>query len=169
MLGYVLDIGPEFFLMLVVEGDIHYDGFRAFRIRDVVKLEVLHRYHEFVERALRLRGEKRPRKPRVSLLSLPLLVRSAAKHFPLVTIHRERKDPNACWIGRVLSASKKKMELLKISPDAAWDAEPTKYRLSQVTRVDVGSRYEDALLQVAKADRRDRSRNSRARRRQAAR
>ena len=35
--------------------------------------------------------------------------------------------------------------LLEINPDASWDAEPREYRLRDITRVDFGGDYEDAL------------------------
>jgi hypothetical protein len=152
VLGYVLDVGPDFFLVLVVGDDIHYDGFQAFRQQDVTSVDVPHRSHDFVERALRLRREPRPNRPRIELKTLPLLLRSVARQFPLVTIHRERREPDVCWIGRAVSVSEHYVELLQITTNARWEGEPTKHRLSEITRVDVGCRYEDALYQVSQAD-----------------
>lgn len=37
------------------------------------------------------------------------------------------------------------MSLLEIGPDALWDDEPETYRLSEITRVDFGGAYEEAL------------------------
>ncbi len=98
-----------------------------------------------MEAALRKRGERRPRKPRVSVASIEDLLLSAGRAFPLVTIHREQVDPDVCWIGRVLGVNRGRVSLLKIDPDAKWEDAPTEYRLSEITRVDFGGDYEGAL------------------------
>jgi hypothetical protein len=40
------------------------------------------------------------------------------------------------------------MSLLEINPDATWDDTPSEYRLSEITRVNFGGDYEDALYLV---------------------
>ena len=37
------------------------------------------------------------------------------------------------------------LRLLEINPDASWDEKPTKWPLSEIRRVEVGSRYAEAL------------------------
>src|SRR5262249_49283390 len=98
--GYVLDIGPRFFLLALVSDRIWFDGFECFRLRDVRDIHP-DPYATFAEAALRKRGERMPRKPRVSVASIEELLLSANRAFPLVTIHREQVDPDVCWIGRV--------------------------------------------------------------------
>jgi hypothetical protein len=98
--GYVLDVGPLFFLLALVSDRIWYDGFECFRITDVRDLR-LDAYAPFAEAALRKRGERLPKKPRISVANIEDLLLSAGKAFPLVTIHREEVDPDVCWIGRV--------------------------------------------------------------------
>src|SRR5262245_44224069 len=99
--GYVLDIGPKFFLLALVSDGIWFDGFQCFRVRDVqgVKPDP---YANFAESALQKRRERMPKKPRVSLASIEELLLSASRVFPLVTVHREQVDPEVCWIGRIL-------------------------------------------------------------------
>ena len=67
------------------------------------------------------------------------------RSFPLVAIHRERVNPDVCWIGRVTGVDRGRVSLLKIDPDASWDAEPKEYRLNEITRVNFGGDYENAL------------------------
>jgi hypothetical protein len=83
--GYVLDIGPRFFLLALVSDRIRFDGFECFRLNDVSNVRA-DRYTTFVETALRRRGEHMPRKPRVSVASIEGLLLSANRAFPLVTI-----------------------------------------------------------------------------------
>jgi hypothetical protein len=70
-LGYVLDIGPRWFLMALVGGGLS----------DVRGLQVPHKYASFVEAALRKRRERLPKKPRVSVESVEELLLSANRPF----------------------------------------------------------------------------------------
>ncbi|HEU4395097.1 MAG TPA: hypothetical protein VFS92_05990, partial [Planctomycetota bacterium] len=140
----VLDVGPKFFLLAPVSDRIRFEGFECYRVADVRGLRP-DTNPAFVESALRKRGERLPRKPRVSLRRTDELLVSASRAFPLVTIHREEVDPDACWIGRVVGVRRGRMSLLEINPDASWDPQPTVYRLGEITQVDFGGGYEDAL------------------------
>ena len=143
--GYVLNIGPQFFLIALVSNGIRPNGFQCYRLSDIRKLRVPYRYARFHEAVLRKRGIRFPKKPPVVVSSLAELLLTANRAFPLVTIHREKVDAGACWIGRVVDLSKGRVTLLEIRPDASWDRELETYRLSEITRVDFGGDYEDAL------------------------
>ena len=143
--GYVLDVGPTLFIMLLVSDRIWLDGYECFRIGDVQTLEH-DPYASFAETALWLRREVRPEVSPVSVTSLADLLRSAADAFPLITIHTEQDDPDCCWIGQVLSVDQKKVQLQEIRPGATWVVGPREFRLNQITRVNFGGDYEDALF-----------------------
>jgi hypothetical protein len=143
--GYVLDIGPRFFLLGFVDDNIKFNGFQCLRLSDVRRLRVPDPYADFIVAALRKRGEIISKKPRVILNSLPELLRSANRLFPLLTIQRERAKPGTCEIGRVVGITKSHVSLLEIGPDAIWEEKPTEIALRDVTRVDFGGAYEDAL------------------------
>lgn len=108
-------------------------------------------YAQFVESALRKRGEIIPAKPPVALTSIEKLLESANRAFPLLTIHREEINPNVCHIGRVVGVGNGKVSLLEIGPDAKWDKQPTNYQLIEITRVNFGGDYEGALHLVGGA------------------
>ena len=94
---------------------------------------------------LKKRRERRPKKPRVGLANIEELLLSAGKAFPLVTIHREEVDPDVCWIGRVQGVNLGRVSLLEIGPDAVWEDKPEEYRIKEITRVNFGGDYENAL------------------------
>jgi hypothetical protein len=98
--GYVLTVGREFFLLALVSDHVRFNGFQALRMVDVRELRP-HPFATFVESALKKRREPTPRKPKVSVRSLRALLLSASKGFPLLTIHRERVDADACHVGRL--------------------------------------------------------------------
>ena len=142
--GYVLAVGPTFFLLALVSDRLWLDGFECFRIADVSS--VSHDpYSAFAETALRKRGERRPRKPKVKIETVEDLLLSASRAFPLVTIHLEKTSPDVCHIGRVLEIERGRLTLLEIKPNATWEDRPGVFRLSDITRVNFGGDYEDAL------------------------
>lgn len=122
--GYVLDVGPRFFLLLLLSDCIWFDGFEGFRISDVREFR-LDPHARFAETALKERGERKPRRPRIDLGSIEKLLITANRHFPLVTIHLERLDPEVCYIGRVVSIERGRVSLLEIQPGAIWDSPQT--------------------------------------------
>jgi hypothetical protein len=142
--GYVLDVGPKFFLLALVSDRIWFDGFECFRIGDVRGFRQ-DPHAGFAESALRKRRERLPQKPRVSVRSIEELLVSAGRLFPLVTVHREAIDPDVCCIGRILGVERGHVSLLEITPDATWEEKPRSFRLSEITRVNFGGDYETAL------------------------
>jgi hypothetical protein len=146
--GYVLDIGPQFFLIALVSDGLRPNGFQCYRLSDVRKLHVPDKFARFHEAVLKKRGMRFPKKPPVDVRTLAKLLLTANRAFPLVTIHREKAKGTACWIGRVVDLSKGRLTLLEIGPDASWDDELRTYRLSEITRVDFGGDYENALYLI---------------------
>ena len=143
--GYVLDVGPIFFLMLFVDGAARYNGFSCYRIRDVRNLEAPARYEAFTKKALRMLGERRPPRPRISVASVEALLKTAGRAFPLVTIHREKADNEVCYIGKVLQAANGRLTMLEIRPGAIWETSPRHYRINQITLIEFAGDYERAL------------------------
>jgi hypothetical protein len=146
--GYVLSVGPGFVMLAVVNDRIWFDGFECFRRPDVLEVEEPP-FAAFKEEALALRGERLPEPPAVSLVSIEELLVSAGAVFPLVTLHCEQTDPDACWIGKVGKVEDGEVSLLEVTPAADWDEEPTLYRTADITRVSFGADYENALWIVA--------------------
>ena len=141
--GYVLDVGPKFVLLATL-GEVRPDGFGCFRISDIRDLPS-DPYAAFAEAALKKTAHRRPRKPKVSVASIEELLVSANKLFPLVTIHREKVNPEVCWIGRVVKVERGRVALMEIGPDAKWDEKPTVYKVNEITCVEFGGYYEYVL------------------------
>ncbi|MDJ0848300.1 MAG: hypothetical protein QNK04_07990 [Myxococcota bacterium] len=147
-LAYIGGLGNELMLLLCISKEIHFDGFAVVRIADVTHLDAPHDHADFVAEALRRRGESVATAPAVSLLGMAAAVRTAGRIFPLVTLFREEADSDVCHIGKVVEVGDERVHLVEIDPDARWDEETTAYRVSEVTRVDFGGRYEEALVLV---------------------
>ena len=134
--------------LALVDDLLQYNGFMCIRMKDVIALEVPAKYELFVKAALRKRGERLPRKPHVSVAGLPELLMTSGYAFPLITIHRERVNPDVCHIGRLVELKDKRVLLREIGPDARWDEAPQSYAVREITRVDFGGKYEEALVLV---------------------
>lgn len=145
--GYVLAMGPEFFLFLLVSDRIRFDGFECFRLKDILSVQV-DPYAVFIEAALKRRGQRKPRKPRISLDSIEDLLRTAGSVFPLLAIHMEKKSPDVCYIGHVCKVAETRLSLQCITPMAEWEATPSHFPLARITRVNFAGDYENALYLV---------------------
>lgn len=147
--GYVEGIGKDFFVLGLIDKSIRFDGYNCFRLRDVTKCVSPAPHANFLQTALKKQKLKRPDFKAWELSSLSTLLESAAKRFPLLTIHLESDEAQVCYIGKLQTVSADQMTLLEVTPDGKWEARPRHYDLSHVTRVDFGSAYEEALSLVA--------------------
>ena len=146
--GYVLGATSDLLLLAVVGDDIRLNGFTVLRIPDLTDMKVPERSAGFVAKALELRGEN-PTVPEVDLSSIVTVIRSASEGFPLITVHCEVEDPNACYIGQVFDLDDDRLLLTSIDTNAEWDMdEPEEFDIEEITRIDFGGQYEDALYLV---------------------
>jgi hypothetical protein len=145
--GYIHGVGAKFVLVAIVNDRVWLEGFECFRIKDVRGIKP-DPYRKFIERALKLRGERKPKRPRIKMGSIGEIIVSASRLFPLVTIHQEETRPDVCWIGRVLGVDSGRVRMLDIEPGAVWASEPSSYRLAEITQVSFGADYEGALYLV---------------------
>ena len=145
--GYVLAVGRAYFLLALVNDRVWFDGFECFRIKDLNSIEV-DPYRIFAEAALRKRGAQFPKPPELNMDTTRTILESAGTLFPLITIHREEADPEVCHIGKVVATNRTQVALLELGPDAAWDKTAIAYSLREITRINFGGGYEEALFLV---------------------
>lgn len=146
--GYVVALGRQWCVLLVVGGSVVFDGYKTIRLKDVAALTAPAPYAALVEKVLRKRKLRRPASVELDPSSTAALLRSANASYPLVTVYREITDPDVCHIGRVISTSRTSVTLHEIGPAAIWDEELLSYPLTEITRIDFGGLYEDALWLV---------------------
>src|SRR5262245_44793069 len=149
--GFVVGIGREWVLLALLDPNIYLDGHTAVRIRDVAKVSRRGGPDTFVGRALAARGEWPPVAVDVNLDSVADLIRTASDAAPLVTLHVEEYDTTVCFIGRPVRFGKRSVRMQEITPEATWRAQPTRWAFADVTRVEFGGRYEQALTIVGGA------------------
>lgn len=151
--GVVLPVGDDLVLLHRLSDAIHLDGYCVLRTCDVTKVQQRPRYGSFYQRALRLRHEK-PRLPcDIDLSAIGCAIASAEDAFPLLTLHREVISPDTCSIGRRRTLTDNTIILRRLTPMAMWDGDSPRHRLSDVTLLESGGQYEDALARVARVRR----------------
>ncbi len=147
--GYVAAIGKDYFALSLIDKSIRFDGFNCFRFKDITTCIVPAPHADFLEAALKKRKDKRPKHEALDLSSLASLILSAAVQFPSLTVHFESEEVRVCHIGKPLTVGDDHMLMLEVTPDGTWETSPQLHDLSQITRVDFGGAYEEALLLVA--------------------
>ena len=147
--GYVIDVGREWFTLCYVADQIVFDGFQVVRFKDVSSVESPGPNATLVGRVLRLRQPVKPRDPGIDLGDIASVLRTASSAYPLITLHRDVADPDVCHIGAVERIEGGTVVLRLMSPDGAWEEEREPFRLQDITRVDFGGLYEEALSLVA--------------------
>ncbi len=143
--GFVMAVGDAWVLLAVFSPGIDLNGYVALRLSDVSKVKRRGRPDDFVGRALAARGEWPPAPVDVDLDTVAGLIKTAADVAPLVTLLVEEDDPAVCFIGRPVGFGDRSVRLLEITPQAEWEKRPTKWAFENITRVDFGGRYEEAL------------------------
>ncbi len=84
----------------------------------------------------------------IELSSIASLITSAAASFPLLTFHLEIRKPNDCYIGPVLKQTAQICVIDDLGPDAEWSG-ARRLRLADITRIEFGGGYEQALAMTA--------------------
>ena len=150
--GYIVSYSNELIALANLTEHVNFSGFEIIRIEDITHLDLPHPHGEFIEEALTLRGLAIPEPPEgMDLTSFKALLKSLAGSLPLVTLIREVDDADACYIGSIHTVDDIFVSIFEIDADAAFEHSPTRFLLREITRVDFGGLYEDALHQVATA------------------
>lgn len=156
LFGYVVGVGDDWLLMNLINGDdMRLNGYAAVRLRDIKKAR---RDTSFADRAVRLRGDRPAEQLDILLFDLPGLLSSADAHFSLINIQTEKKRPDECYIGRISRLTSKRLRLEEIDPKARWRY-TRRYRLKDITCVQFGSGYEEALWLVSESERQRRAKS----------
>lgn len=163
LLGFVLACGQTLTLLHLLEtSTFTLNGYTVIRNDDVTLYAVYDRPdYYFDSRVLRMKGIKPQPPPGIEISSLPDLLTSVNKSYPLFTIHREKINNEVCFIGRLAGMTPKTFTLFEIDPCAEWER-GHRYRFEDVTKVDFGGGYEEALAMAARADERKKRRKGAA-------
>jgi hypothetical protein len=145
--GVVLTLSDNWVLLHAFDTTaMAFGGYQLCRLVDVTEVE----WHgSFLGRAAERLGQSAVPLPEIDLSSLPAFFASIpAESFPLISVHQEKKYPDSCRIGKITKIGKRSITIHQIDPEAIWEASET-YRYAEITRVDFGGGYENALWMLA--------------------
>ncbi|MCB5160618.1 hypothetical protein [Marinomonas algarum] len=143
--GFVVDANEEMVLLQLVDESVRLNGYQILFLEDISDFAHPAPFNDFQKRVLALRGEEVD-DPEVELDDLAVLLIDISEEFGLVTLHREEVEPDSCEIGRVVRADAVTYELEEIGSDARWFDDTFEYDLYDITRIEFGGAYEEALL-----------------------
>lgn len=148
-MGYVVDASDDFVMLQLVDDRISLNGYSLLRISDITEIDIEVEHARFIEKALEIRKKTVKQPVLVDLTSITTMLKSIDQNFPLMTLHKETIDPDACWVGAIDSIGEKTVTLNEMSPDAKWNG-TKRINFDEITRIDFDGGYETALALVAK-------------------
>jgi len=148
-MGFVVGFSDDLILFHVLGTDtFRLNGYTAIRTEDVKDYRDFNKDKFWQNRAARHFKISPVRPVGISLSSVPALLASISKRYPLITIHPERTRPGICYIGPLLSMTEATFTIDNLNCNAEWTG-PRRLKFSDVTRVDFGGGYEEALAFTA--------------------
>lgn len=145
--GFVLDANEEMVMLQLVDDNVHLNGYQILFLEDISDLVHPAPFNDFQKKALELREEV-VEPPVIELKELGQLLLDITEEYGLITLHREELEADSCEIGRILKVDEVSFELEEIGSDARWFDDTYEYDLYDITRIEFGGSYEEALLLV---------------------
>ena len=148
-MGFIVGFSDELILFHVLGTDTFgLNGYSAIRTADVKDYRDFNKDEFWQNRATRHFKLSPVRPAGILLTSVPELLASLSKQYPLITIHPERTKPGICYIGPLLSMTEATFTIDDLDCNAEWTG-PRRLKFTDVTRVDFGGGYEEALAATA--------------------
>ncbi len=150
--GFVVGIGAKWMVLRLIDEAGAFDGYNAFRVRDIIKLKPDKTF------AVRAAAELPhwPPAPPVDPIDLDTtrgLLKSfgSASESSLIGIEKER-ERYAQWIGVFDEIIGKYVYLHEVHPNGKWHRQPLGYRIRSITSVAMGGLYRNALARYVDWD-----------------
>ena len=147
--GFVVGIGAKWVAIANLGSGIHLDGWCLLRIKDIQSVYFEPEPDCFEVKALQAREEWPPVAPPIDLDSSVGVITSTSAATVMLSVHVEFDRPDICWVGSITAVNQETFELLEVSTRASWNRGPRPVDFDDLTRVDFGAGYEEALSLVA--------------------
>jgi hypothetical protein len=144
--GFVVLVGERWALMARTSDGGFFNGFVAFRIRDVTRIK---KDRTFETEFAKTQPEWPPAYPHdIRLRTTADVIEGMSLGTMLMGLKKEN-ERSAIWIGKFDEIIKRWVYLLEVHPDATWYAAPLGYQLKAITSVEIGSHYLVGLTAIA--------------------
>lgn len=144
--GFVVAVGDEGALMAQSSDGGFFNGYVAFRVNDVKKIE---RVKTFETAFAKTQPEWPPVRPiGVDLNSTSGVLAGLGHDGALIGIQKDN-ERSAIWIGKLDEVRKRFVYLHEVRPDATWHPAPLGYKSKAITTVKVATHYLRGLAAIA--------------------
>ena len=143
--GFILALIDDWVVMHVVADGAYLDDVQMMRLRDIST--VIDGHNDYIDRALR--GLDRP-VARIELhndATVRDLLLAAADLHPLIAFSLGDEGEEQLMVGRLVAANRHRVRLRFLAPDGTWADEVDRWGYGQISSIQVGGRYLDALAQ----------------------
>jgi len=146
--GFVVGLGTKWIAVASLDEGKHPDGWELIRLKDIQKVRVS--ADRTVEiRVLQARHQWPLAAPPLLLNGTSALLRSTASCAELVSVHTEKYNSGAMWVGALVDVNGGHLQLEGLDPEACWDDEVFSFKLRDISRVQIADSYTAALALVA--------------------
>jgi hypothetical protein len=147
--GFVVGTGQKWVALQRLSDRIAFDGWQLIRVKDIQAVSIDPDPDCFEVRALKARSLWPPSAADLALDDVVSAVDAASAATGMVSVFDEFDRPDVCWIGGVASVDDSKLRLLEVNTRGGWARKPRTFDPADVTRIDFGGGYEEALRLVA--------------------
>lgn len=148
--GFVVATSETWVLLAYVSDRIWFDGWKAIRREDIQAVVRFPRKGSFVVKALKARGQWPPSAPgAVAIESTATLLEGAKSCGPMVAVSRDFERPDINYVGAVHAIHGGELSMLEVTTGGIWFKRPTLFDLDDITEINFGGGYEEALALVA--------------------
>lgn len=148
--GFVVGLSQDWVLLHRLSDRIAFDGWITVRFQDVQAVTIYPTEDCFEIAAVKARGLWPPTPPAATVPeNINQVLAQAKDHSSVITVHREFERPDVAWCGAVRDISEDTLRFLEVNVAAGWGRKPRLFDLDDITRVDFGGGYEEALQLVA--------------------
>lgn len=146
--AFVLRVSDQLALLAPIRDRLDLDGYDVIRIADVTAVKRSPKA-AFYKRALTLKTQAPTEPASIAIDSIVGLLRSLKKLDKLAVITREAITPDECDIGRIVSSTRSHYRIDAITPTAKWEPDHRRFRIDDVTRIQLDGAYERTLAALA--------------------
>ncbi len=142
--GFVAAVSDRWVAVELVHDNVHPDGLAFVRVKHVTRVRK-DRDAGFVIRALRETGPTRAHVTLPQDARTRDVLRVAADRASVVGFYDEDRDASAYFVGRPTAVDEDGFDFRYISTGGRWNRSVERFEFREVSRLDVGARYLDAL------------------------
>ena len=145
--GIVQKLGEDWVLLVNLRDGAYFNGYMILRIADLERVKLTRKFMPFIE-------SQTPAAPQLNLNDIDLgsagsIYATASAAAPLILLYEEVRAPDQLWIGTVVEVRRKSAWIHMIDPNTRWYENVINVRFKNLTRIDLLSDYDRALLYVA--------------------